>query len=292
MMLVGMDALDLRHRFPATVPVISVEASEQHLDPIDCQELQWWFAIPRLGDRTACVGYDVDTGELDWARQVVSTVPVTVDGQVAVELQFSEWSRDRDGDRIDTLRCTCILDQDRARWLAVTLDIDDEARTLTEADPAFEADWGVTGPRRLVDSGRYQPLADGSYRITDTADSGAGVYRVRIGPRVFTCLRVIDLDHPTAGESTELGIAFVEPGGRTVLYRQYRGRAMNDDWQAWRAAHPGREIVINGNLFLQRDCTGRAHDVLTTASMKPPEHTRWRNDPAGRLRLPRPQIAR
>jgi hypothetical protein len=264
-MLVGMDALDPRHRFPATAPVISVEASEQHLDPIDCQELQWWFAIPRLGDRTAFAGYDVDTGELDWAHKVVSTAPVRVNGQDAVELLFREWSRD--SDRIRTDRFTCILDQDRARWLAVTLDVDGEARTLTEADPGFEADWGGTGPRRLVDSGRHHQLADGSYHLTDTADRGAGVYRVEIGPRVFTCLRVIDLDHPIADESTELNIAFVEPGGRTVLYRQYRGRAMNDDWQAWRAAHPGREIVVDDKLFLQRDCTGRAHDVLTTASM-------------------------
>ena len=267
-MLVGMDALDPRHRFPATAPVISVEASGQRLDPIDCQELQWWFAIPRLGDRTAFAAYNVDTGALDWAHQVVSTAPVRVNGQDAVELEFSEWSQDRDDDWITIDRFTCVLDQDRARWLAVTLDAEgDEARTVTEADPAFESDWGAAGPRRLVDSGRYRQFADGSYRLTDAADWGAGVSRVRIGPRVFTCLRVIDCEGAIPDESTGLGVAFVEPGGRTVLYRQYYRRATNDDWQAWRATHPGREIVINDNLFLQRDPTGLAHDVLTTTSM-------------------------
>lgn len=260
----GMDTPGPAPSFPRTAPVISVAKSEQQLDPIDCQELQWWFAIPRLGDRTAYAGYDIDTGELDWARQVVSTAPAMTGGEEAVQLLFREWSRDGEGDRIRTDRFTCVLDQDRARWLAVTLDTDGEARTLTAADPGFESDWGATGPRRLVDGGRYQPLADGSYRMTDAPDGGAGVYRVRIGSRLFTCLRVIDLQ--AADESEEVGVAFVERSGRTVLYRQYRGRAINADWHAWRAAHPGRELVIDGNLFLQRSCTGRAHDVLTTTS--------------------------
>jgi hypothetical protein len=228
-----MDALELHHCFPATAPRIGVQAIAQELDPIDCQELQWWFAVPRLGDRTACAWYDIDTGDLDMARQVVSTAAVTMNGQDAIELQLCEWSRDRDGDRVATHRFSCVLDQDRARCLAVTLDADDadESATLTEADPGFEQEWGGAGPRRLADSGRYQQRADGSYRLTEDTGSGAGVFRVRIGPRVFTCLRVIDLDGLSADESTELGVAYVEPGGRTVLYRQYRGRAMNDDWQ-------------------------------------------------------------
>jgi hypothetical protein len=90
--------------------------------------------------------------------------------------------------------------------------------------------------------------------MIDAPDAGAGVYRVRIGFRRFTCLRVIDLR--AADESEEAGVAFVERSGRTVLYRQYRGRAINPDWHAWRAAHPGRELVINGSLFLQRSSAG------------------------------------
>lgn len=202
-MLVGMDALDPRRRFPASAPMISVEVSEQHLGPIDCQELQWWHAIPRLGDRSAFAAYNVDTGELDFAHEVVSTAPVKLDGQDAVELLFNEWSRDTD--RIGTDRFTCVLDQDRARWLTVTLH-DREARTLTKGDPEFDAGWADTGPRRLVDGGRYQQLADGAYRTTGTRDMGAGVYRVGIGARVFTCLRVFDLT-PFGDESAELGLS-------------------------------------------------------------------------------------
>lgn len=263
-MLVCVDAWDPRRRFPATAPMISVEASEQRLGPIDCRELQWWHAIPRLGDRSAFAAYNVDTGELDFAHEVVSIAPVSVDGRDAVELMFNEWSRETG--RIGTDRFTCVLDQDRARWLTVTLH-GGGARTLTKGDPEFDAGWADTGPRRLVDSGRYQQLADGAYRTTGTPDMGAGVYRVQIGARVFTCLRVIDLT-PFGDESAELGVAFVEPGGRTVLYREYSTSTLwDDDWQVWRAAHPGREIVVDDNLFLQRDCTGRAHDVLTAASM-------------------------
>lgn len=62
-----------------------------------------------------------------------------------------------------------------------------------------------------------------------------------------------------------------------MLYRQYHGRAVYDDWQAWRAAHPGRQIVVNDKLFLQCDRKGRAHDVLTTATMDNTRHRRWSN---------------
>lgn len=263
-----MTVPDPRHRFPAAAPLIEVEPTDQQLDPIDCRELQWWLAVPCLGDRTACGSYDVDTGELRGARQVLSTEPVDVAGQAAVDMRLSEWSPDLYGGRIAVHRFTCVLDQDRARWLAVTLDTEGPSDTAAEGDPGFENAWGATGPRRLVDTGRYQQLPDGGYHLTGPSGRGAGVHRVRVGARTFTCLRVIDLDTPEPDESTEVGVAFVEPGGRTILYRQYRGRAMNQDWQEWRAAHPGREIVLDGNLFLQRDCTGHATEVLTTSSMR------------------------
>lgn len=275
------------HCFPATAPAITITPLDQQLGPIDCQELQWWFAVPRLGDRTAYAAYNVDTGDLDWTRHVVATAPAPTYGERAIELRFSERTRAAAGKspspeagsrsgQVLMHRFTCVLDHDHARWLEVDLDTGAGGDALTPADSGFNAAWGTTGPRCLIDSGRYQPVADGSYRLTDAPDFGAGVYRVGIGTNVFTCRRVIDL--PAADESQELNVAFVEQGGRTVLYRQYRGRGMDRDWQAWRDAHPDREFTVDDCLFLQRNCSGEAHDVLTSASF---DTTRAEHAPSG-----------
>ena len=87
-------------------------------------------------------------GEVGFAHEVASTAPVRVDGRDAVELLYSEWSRDRNGERTAIHRFTSVLDHDRARWLTVTLDVDGEARTPTKGDPEFDAGWAGTGPRR------------------------------------------------------------------------------------------------------------------------------------------------
>ena len=119
----------------------------------------------------------------------------------------------------------------------------------------------------LVDEGRYLRRPDGSYRMTDAAGRGAGVYTVTVGKKSFACLRVLDL--AVADESEEIGEAFVEPGGRTILYRQYRGRALDPDWAAWHDAHPEDKLVVDGALFLRRDCTGRAHENLSVSALDP-----------------------
>lgn len=208
--------------------------------------------------------YDCDTGKLDFVRQVVSTAPSTIDGQEAVALVIVEWPAP-DGGSKQTYRFTCVLDDERSRWLGVTVETADGSASSTAADATFEKEWGAVGPRRLVDEDRYLRQPDGSYRMTDSAGQGAGVYTVAVGRNVFTCLRVIDL--PGANESQEIGEAFVESGGRTILYRQYRERGLDPDWAAWREAHPGDELVIDGALFLRRDCTGRAHHNLSASAL-------------------------
>ena len=62
------------------------------------------------------------------------------------------------------------------------------------ADADFEDDWGGTTSHRLFDDGRYQPQADGSYKVTDRCGLGAGVFDVTTGERTFCCLRVFDAE--------------------------------------------------------------------------------------------------
>lgn len=267
-------------QFPPTVPPVEISPSPLRLEPIDCRELQWWFVIPELGQSWSVATYDLDTGALDSVRRVVSVEPAEVASTavVSTDVALTDVAPGEDaggeavaltvretGGRGETFRFLCRLEPDQARWLAVTvIEPDGSTTTTTEGDENFEWNWGVRNPRRLVDRGRYQLLTDGSYHLRDVDDRGAGVYTVRVGDNSFTCLRVMDVDE--ADEAQEIGDAFVEPGGRTVLYRQFRGRGLDADWEQWRRAHPGQELRIDGALFFQRDCLGRAHLQLTEAA--------------------------
>jgi hypothetical protein len=248
--------------FPRSIPEITITPSLAQLGPIDCRELQWWFVVPELGHSSSSGRYDTDTGALDSVRRVGSTAPAVVGESAAVDLEIREEPGAINGETI--YRFICTLDEDRARWLAVTIVAPDGTTTMTITDPGFEEQWGSVGRRGLVDNGRYEAMPDGSYRLTQAEGRGAGVYSVTVGRRIFTCLRVIDLEKND--DSTEFGEAFVEPGGRTILYRQYRGRAMDTDWQEWRDTHPGAEIRVDDALYLNRDCLGRAHIHLTDAA--------------------------
>lgn len=251
-----------KFEFPTTIPKIAITPTPTRLGTVDCRELRWWFVVPELGHSSSSGCYDTDTGKLESVRRVVSTTPTVMDAQAAVDIKIDELSCT--GGDPKTFRFTCVLHQNEARWLAVSIQTVNGTTTTTVADPDFEAQWGPLGQRGLTDNGRYEPVPDGSYRLTDAQGHGAGVFMVTIGPRRYTCLRVLELH--AADESNELSEAFVEPGGRTILYRQYRGRSMNTDWQQWRATHPGAEIRINDSLFLHRDCLGRAHTHLTDAA--------------------------
>lgn len=218
------------------MPEISIEPSPERLGPIDCRELRWWFAVPEVGHRSSSAQYDSDTAEVTGIRRVVSATAV----DSAVELVISGEAPEPENGQ--TFRFLCTLDGQYVRWLAVTIETASGSTTTTASDPGFEQAWGPLGPRQIR--------------------TGAGVVTVTVGSRSFTCLRVLESD--AIDESHELSEAFVTPAGRTLLYRQYRGRAMDPDWERWRENHA--EIEVDGALFLHRDCLGRAHTHLTDAA--------------------------
>jgi len=259
---------DQGHPFPPLRPDVAIVETKCKIDHIDCMELQWWFAIPRLGDRTMYASYEVDTGELSAVTKMIATTPAQVHGLDCVEIGVSEWSPvDGWHPMVSSFYCTSARGE--SKWLAVITSRQGRKVLSTFRDEGFEQNWGGCGKQRLHDDGRYQAQADGSYRLADRKGLGAGVYDVAIGEACFRCLRVLD-PGGSVSEYDELSEAYVDEGtGRTVLYRQYRGRLMTAEKGDLTQKYPANcRIDIDGCVYVQCDCTGRAHDVITHTALK------------------------
>ncbi|MBX3014951.1 MAG: hypothetical protein KF832_25745 [Caldilineaceae bacterium] len=253
------------HPFPATRPDIRVVERDQPMEAIECLELQWWFAIPRLQERTMSAFYEIDTLHLAAVNDLVAVRPARVDQAECVEIQVDVWTSHADWPTQPS-QFYSRIDDTRTGWVAVATQNQGQTVLNTYHDPHFANNWGMNGPRWLYDDGRYQRQPDGSYQITNGQGLGAGTYEVTIGERSFLCLRVIDVGIPS--EVDELGEAFITREGRTVLYRQYQGRlwgsVANDRVQLY--PH-NRRLVINDCIYVHCNCSGRAHDVITNTAV-------------------------
>ena len=258
----------LKHPFPQKRPDVKIVESDDRISEVDCPELQWWFVAPQMGEPHFRAEYDANTLELDAIVEITPTTPATIRGIDCVELRVREWLAPRDWPSVcppDLMYAT--LDDTHTRWVSVVDTIDGETVSNTIGDEWFEEQWGGPSKRRIVDDGCYQPQADGSYKLTDGQGFGAGTYNVTIGENTFHCLRVLDVDisNPHGGELAEV---FVESGGRTVFFRRYDGRYLRG--HDLMIKYPNnRCIVINNVVYVHSDCSGWAHDQLTSASLRP-----------------------
>ena len=257
-----------KHPFPQKRPDVKIVESNDHIYEVDCPELQWWFIIPKMGESHFRAEYDANTLELDAIVEITATAPATIRGIDCVALRVREWLAPRDWppvDSPDTMYAT--LDDTHTRWISVVDTIDKKKVSYIIGDDGFEEQWGGPLKRQIVDDGRYQLQADGSYRITDGQGFGAGTYNVTIGENTFHCLRVLDVDI-SKQHGGELAEVYVESGGRTVFFRRYDGRYLRGHDLV--AKYPNnRRIVINDVVYVHSDCSGWAHDQLTSASLNP-----------------------
>lgn len=252
------------HPFPLTRPEIRVVESSKKIAEIDCLELQWWFAIPRLYDHTMSAFYEIDTLALSSVVDLMAVRAATIHSVDCIEIQVDERPMRADWQMPSCpTRFYSKIDDDVTGWVGVIQRSADKEVVRTFQDQGFAQDWGMNGKRQLYDDGRYQRQSDGSYRIIAGQGLGAGVYDVTIGEQTFCCLRVLDVG-PTPSEDGELGEAFVTQEGRTVLYRQYQGRLWGGAAQDRLVLYPNNaRLVINGAVYVHCNCTGRAHDVIT-----------------------------
>lgn len=256
------------HPFPLTRPEIQIVESREKITAIDCLDLQWWFAIPRLDDHTMSAFYEIDTLALSALNDLVTVGPATIEQVPCVEIQVDVWPMRADWPmESQPARFYSSVDETRTGWVGVAQRNEGGEVLRTFRDKGFEQDWGMNGKRKLYDDGRYQRQPDGTYHITNGQGLGAGVYEVTIGDQTFCCLRVLDIG-PTPSEHSELGEAFVTREGRTVLYRQYQGRLWGGGTQDRVESYPNNaRLVINDCIYVHCNCTGRAHDVITNTAV-------------------------
>lgn len=254
------------HSFPSARPNVEITESEATIEEIDCIELRWWFGIPRLGDHAMWASYDAQTLELAWVTNMEARSPARIHGIDCVEMRVSEWSAESGRKTDERIFYARSEDDSESRWVAVVSE-KDEKELFTFLDDGFEYEWGASlnTARKLYDDGRYQAQPDGSYRTTDGSGLGAGAYDVTIGGKTFHCLRVLepDLAEPEGGELSEV---YVERGGRTVFHRRYDGRFYKGG-DLLQEYPDNPRITIDGCVYVQHDCTGKAHDDITDTSL-------------------------
>ena len=253
--------------FPLIRPNVEIAKSQATIDEIDCVELRWWFGIPRLGDHTMWASYDADTLELAWVTDMKASTPARIHGMDCVEVRVSEWSVESGLEVDNHVFYARVEDDSESRYVAVVKRSGGKMELYTVFDDDFEYEWGASlnPSRKLYDDGRYQVQPDGSYKTTNGTGLGAGTYDVTIGGKTFHCLRVLepDLDEPEGGELSEV---YVEGGGRTVFHRRYDGRFYRGgDLLHQYPDHP--RITIDDCMYVQCDCTGKAHDYIMDTSL-------------------------
>jgi hypothetical protein len=205
---------------------------------VDCVEPRWWFGISRPGDRTMRATYDAETLGLAWVTDMEATGPAMVHGIDCAEVRVEEWSAET-GRKMNNLVFYARAEEDaESRWVAVVSEEGGMRVLFTLVDEHFESQWGASAnpARKLYDDGRYRLRPDGSYETTDGTGLEAGTYDVTVG-------------------------------GRTVLRRQYGGRFHYKKVDQLRRYPNHPRLTIDGNVYVQCDCTGRAHDDVTDTAL-------------------------
>ena len=207
--------------FPKHLPPIAIRPSRARPFAVACRELLWWFAVPKVGDRTLWASYDPPAWTLTGVTEMRATRPAVIHGVAGAAIEVAELTARED--LSDGVCGMCgRLTEETAEYLAVASMDDGTLRLRTFRDEGFEEDWGRE-QRRFEDRGRFAQQDDGTFRQTsdDPAALGAGVFRVHVGEQRFTCLRVFYLDGPLSGPRTTLLEAYLTRNGRTILQRHY-----------------------------------------------------------------------
>lgn len=208
---------EFTHRFPEERPTIKINRSGLPPFSVDCQELRWWFAVPRGDESVLVATYSPIQWTLTSVMRMEATGIAEVHGVEGIEIEVTE------SDTQTSLACrVCTivgrLTEERAQYLAV-FQRNGKFRLETFLSEAFWRD----SMRRLEPQGSFDEVAPRIFARTDESsdESGAGNHEVRIDGRLFSCLRVLALEGIPEEPDSIFTESFVTSEGRTLLRRHY-----------------------------------------------------------------------
>ena len=282
-----------RGGLPARRPQIVITPSRAKPFAVDCRELPGWFCIPQLGERCVWSTYDPPDWRITGFTRIEVVRPARVHDIEGVEIEEEsiDWEPQKGWTKM-SWQIFARLTEKTVGWLGTSRIVDGKRILNTFLDEGFDRDWGRSG-RLLKDVGRVTTAADGSCALTvppgETGELnlGAGMSRVRVAERGFTCLRSIELRRSSAKDKASLersilAESFYTRSGRLVLFRRYNGRLWQVEkkdslyggkpWDRRFADHA--RLVVNGAVFVHW------YDCLTDAGLgwrTPPRNSRQRS---------------
>ena len=81
----------IKHPFPSMRPDVKIVESSEKISEVDCPELQWWFAVPQMGESYLWANYNGETMELESVTEMTPITAAHIHGIDCVELQVREW---------------------------------------------------------------------------------------------------------------------------------------------------------------------------------------------------------
>jgi hypothetical protein len=258
-----------RQPFPVIRPQINVVPSRAKPFVVDCKESWRLLIVPELNQEALVATYQPSVNRPDvWRLSSASHLrverPAAIHGIEGVEILYDDWRKDIGWVHNVETRSYYRLTKDSVQGLAelstacscygpkhqvlhTFLDpVDDDWRDPVELGTL--KNWAAS--RKLEDVGHFVLKADGSYyqresgKYAKSSALGSGIWRVKIGTRSFTCLRVMEVL-----EWGALDIAYITRQGIPVLHRRYRE---SDDLSASAVKNMQESdgFVINDELFI------------------------------------------
>jgi len=235
--------------FPPSLPEIVLTALDEPPFAVDCRELLYWSIIPRLGEWASWADYDLPGWKLTEAGEARVLRPARVHNVEGVEIEMRFWKPE--GGWLPTGTVHGRLTEEGGQWLAVNLVHKGEGQVETFLDEVFDSNWR-RGNHPLEDRGAVERAPDGSLRLRDRAalvnGTGAGLFTVEIGPKRFSCLRVLECD--IANEVDTLVACYLTREGRTVLVQRYKRPSFVQAAEFPVILDETAQLVLDGLTFL------------------------------------------